>query len=1085
MTFTVSLPLGDFDLMVVANANAMLNTASSTLVKGTAHSAVEEAIQMSMSIDGWEDDPTNPAHFIPLWGYVRNVNVPEDFTGANTTLSSDIHLTRMVSKVNLSLGADLVAADKFELQTVRVYNYSRQGRLIPATGGSFDWTAVDEAADLRSNTTPSLPTGDIRAKAANNEYIDYTVADGRSLIGSIYLFEAPAGVSPVSDPADYLENVCLVIGGSYNEGATTFYRIDFARDTDTNPGDDVHNWQYLPLMRNNSYTITITDIRGEGHVSQDDALNSAPVNIDANMLDWNNENIGTVITNSVYSLGVSQGAFEFAGPKLTAAGEGNELLLATDYSGGWSAEIFDRATGEGTTSRSWLSLNTSGTSKVNQATADKDAGGTWMTLLTADNDTAASRTAYIRITAGTLVYWVEVVQTNVIPSSITITDENGLPIPGDLLRFALDNPGTKKFKVTWLPGDKNLTIDKALAGVENLVWSHESYGKTTLTGSGVNLTPGTYTFTVDPAAITGHSRFYNNATRLTFKFAGTGGAQTDEAVLTLFQGDDFKAVDPGLAVYDVTYPYTGGTQNLQIASYARGDYAGKSGYVMDAVRWVAEFSTDGGATWGPTPPAWISGFPTSGKGTPTHNMINIPVAATRQTGVLQPNTENDNLRSAAERGAPANRWNLAGDPTTGAATVETANCYVVNAAGYYKLPLYFGNAFDNTPVAEITATHASAIDASGRITGAANATVVWQDAPNLITHVGYDATGGGFLTFDVPKANIMQGNAVVAIRDASNKILWSWHIWVTPTSIFDVAAPATDAITTRAVSPTIEYTNNFLKYNLGHASPTETRFAARSMKVRITQTGLEAGLEVRTQTITVTQNAGVETTGNNNPYYQWGRKDPFPPSNGNNNTERMIYYGAGYSRVFSGGPTTDIDEAIVNPHIFYRGTEAQPNWMTVSYNDLWDLGNAVLGGATFSDNTVVKTVYDPSPVGFKMPPSNAFRGFTYSGNIYVMTGANVYSDFFNVSGPFSGGWTFYSSPNARGGTAGTPIFFPASGYRYYTTETLGFVNANGSYWSALPTNAINSSSLNFNSGFVNPLGSNPRSYGFSVRPVAE
>ena len=44
----------------------------------------------------------------------------------------------------------------------------------------------------------------------------------------------------------------------------------------------------------------------------------------------------------------------------------------------------------------------------------------------------------------------------------------------------------------------------------------------------------------------------------------------------------------------------------------------------------------------------------------------------------------------------------------------------------------------------------------------------------------------------------------------------------------------------------------------------------------------------------------------------------------------------------------------------------------------------------YNDNSVVKTVYDPSPVGFKMPASNAFTGFTTTGqNSYTQSELNV------------------------------------------------------------------------------------------------
>ena len=36
-----------------------------------------------------------------------------------------------------------------------------------------------------------------------------------------------------------------------------------------------------------------------------------------------------------------------------------------------------------------------------------------------------------------------------------------------------------------------------------------------------------------------------------------------------------------------------------------------------------------------------------------------------------------------------------------------------------------------------------------------------------------------FIEFKVRKETLNQGNAVIAVRDASKTILWSWHIYVT------------------------------------------------------------------------------------------------------------------------------------------------------------------------------------------------------------------------------------------------------------------------------------------------------------------
>lgn len=58
---------------------------------------------------------------------------------------------------------------------------------------------------------------------------------------------------------------------------------------------------------------------------------------------------------------------------------------------------------------------------------------------------------------------------------------------------------------------------------------------------------------------------------------------------------------------------------------------------------------------------------------------------------------------------------------------------------------------------------------------------------DLVTDIKYNAgSNGGNISFKVDRFSIQQGNAVIAIKDASNNVLWSWHIWVTDENIDNV-----------------------------------------------------------------------------------------------------------------------------------------------------------------------------------------------------------------------------------------------------------------------------------------------------------
>ena len=69
------------------------------------------------------------------------------------------------------------------------------------------------------------------------------------------------------------------------------------------------------------------------------------------------------------------------------------------------------------------------------------------------------------------------------------------------------------------------------------------------------------------------------------------------------------------------------------------------------------------------------------------------------------------------------------------------------------------------------------------------------------------------------------------------------------------------------------------------------------------------------------------------------------------------------------------------------------------------------------------------------------------------------------------------------GPNGNTIFLPADGYRW--GREAKDVKLEGDYWTRMPLSQTDARYLYFYSGGVYPLNYNYRSYGFSVRPVAE
>ena len=221
-------------------------------------------------------------------------------------------------------------------------------------------------------------------------------------------------------------------------------------------------------------------------------------------------------------------------------------------------------------------------------------------------------------------------------------------------------------------------------------------------------------------------------------------------------------------------------------------------------------------------------------------------------------------------------------------------------------------------------------------------------------------------------------------------------------------------------------------------------------------------------------NTDYDIKNGNNPYYQWGRKDPMLPGNGIGDADKTCFTtDIQYAFQHKGLNTTDIKEYIRNPHKFNIN-----GGMDGRYYNLWSTDNARTDA---NDDKVIKSVYDPSPVGYSLPTANAFTGFTTTGQNVDNRPNPVTSEQVNAKLPFDKGWYFYTKPNKQGST----VFFPACGERRYDTGSLIYVATDGCYWVAGPYDTNYGRHLDFDSGYVYPLHGTYRSYGFAVRSAEE
>ena len=632
-------------------------------------------------------------------------------------------------------------------------------------------------------------------------------------------------------------------------------------------------------------------------------------------------------------------------------------------------------------------------------------------------------------------------------------------------------------------------------------WDHsnDTRGNATLSGVSVSTSANpnvtimgnagdNYTFYMIPQQLTGHVTAYvhcTDGTEITVPLKGEWKAGTTRTYklsqTTSTWSYTLTPTDPSRAAnYDETQ-----SQAYGITSY-REDPAT---HQQQAVAWkVVGYDANNDGTFSMAEkPAWLTSLSkTEGTG---------GTAADQGTATLTKDVtdllakRNKALKEATALGT-ATPYDLS--TKGGSVNRSTANSYVISAPGHYRIPLVYGNAIENGSTnANSYTSHAAAGNSyvlynfkdhnNQNITdpwiektnGAANngvdgAEVVWADAANLVHSPSIVHDGGeGFLDFTVSASDIQSGNAVVAVKKGGTTV-WSWHLWFAPKDALDK----------------IKVTNHqnvdyyFTKETLGW-KPTQwsgsTYDKARTVKVKVVQTIKNGGVAQET-VINITQNPGNVKKGATT-LYQFGRKDAFPGVDASKLAANSHF-------TANAGDNMSIENGIQHPDNFYTWGSS---WYSApptgySYYNLWSADNTVTGGYNQgNDNPVVKTVYDPCPVGFKMPANNAFTGFTTTGqNSSTQSELNVdgTSDWQTYQNNFGHNFWTNSSKTAT-------INFPASGLRLFLDGSLDNVGSYGYCWSAVPLSTYYGCYLGFLSGFVSPLNGSSRTYGFAVRAVSE
>lgn len=582
-----------------------------------------------------------------------------------------------------------------------------------------------------------------------------------------------------------------------------------------------------------------------------------------------------------------------------------------------------------------------------------------------------------------------------------------------------------------------------------------------------------YTFYMIPQELTGKN--------ITVYFEFTDGSKIESTLKGSWLAGTTKTYK--LSEKNSTWEYTLETTNPANVAYNQdksNDYLVTSYRIApdgtkQPVKWKAvgfeeyDRATDSWTNLGTNKPTWLTamskengeGGANAESGRATITKADLKDRLTEYNKVLQ---------TATEKGAAGNYYNLS-NTNGGDAIQNTANSYLISAPGYYRIPLVYGNAVKGGTTNEssyktahtgtdvlsnfkdhlgndITTPYINVQNASNPAT---QASIVWMDQQALVD--GLSVTNDGnksFVNFHVSAANIKNGNAVIAVKSADGTIMWSWHLW------FDHSDALSTIACTNHEGDNFKVTKNILGYTIYKWKSTSYE-SPRVARMKIEQ---EVGNGAKKSAyITITQSPYAEKE-YSTALYQFGRKDAFPGTN-------TLYES---TFVENGGDNISIVNAIQNPGTFY--TDGNTWGTEYRYFNLWSMQTT---SQTDASKTLVKTVYDPCPVGFSMPPVKTFSGVTTTGT------TNTNNKDINALGDWDQGWHFYAKDSSSPST----IYYPAIGSRTAKEGKLYGVKDRGYYWVGVPSSTSAGNNLDIRNTIVIPANNLNRAVGCSIRPVAQ
>jgi len=499
VTCQTELPrTGIYDIVALANLPAALNPDNIEDLPD-AIGGDTKAHFIAWFEDNCATGPWDMSRPIPLWG-----EITKELSNAYNHGELSVDLVRSMARIDVKV-ADNVT--DFKIESIRLYNASRNWQIIP---GLANWNATDQKA--------TAPTESKSGYDPDTDGYLYTLeTPGTTAEAQIYTPEAPAGSVPLSDR--WTNNTCLVIGGYFGIGNTdhiSYYRIDLT-DADGN---------YLALLRNHHYTVTINGVLYHGQNSPQAALAAHPVNSIYTTVEW--KNLGYEATlEGAYTITVDRSLVYLSNIEYHGNGDVKyQINVQSNYSGEWKASV----------DVDYISLSTTGDYGEAMSEVSSTGDGILYLFVDRNNSTTTDLEAKITIEAGGVQIPVKVIQRHF--DGVQITNSTGVFYFVNFYSLPGVVPAPQTITVKW-SGMSDLNIENSTSftsngTVEAFEWLPETPTTTAYAATG----KCEQTYTVAPPALPSNwltiypeVDSYKSIRRTQYIF-GTPAAGTSAVVLT-------------------------------------------------------------------------------------------------------------------------------------------------------------------------------------------------------------------------------------------------------------------------------------------------------------------------------------------------------------------------------------------------------------------------------------------------------------------------------------------------------------------------------------------------------------------------